>query len=906
MKGKLLVTAALFLLVAGAALWVYFGASSSRNAPAASASRARRSVAVRGFKNASGSSETAWFSTALSEMLNTDLAAGEKLRVVSGENVARTKVNLSLAEAETYARDTLERIRSNLDVEFIILGSYVALGEKGGRRIRLDLRLQDAAAGETIASVAETGSESELFDLVSRVGSTLREKLGAGGRSGAEALAVRTSLPSNPEAAPLYAEGLSKLRGFDYLGARHALERAVELEPKHPLSHWALSEACSSLGYNRKAEDEAKKAFDLSADLPREERLSIEARYRETTEDWDKAIEIHRSLWTFFPDNVDYGLRLAAAQLRADNQNDSMATVDSIVASSKVDARIDVAEAEAAGGLSDYRRQQTAARRGAEKAEAQGARLVLAWALLQEGSALGDLGSRKEAVSVYERARQIFEASGDSSGVAKALRDTAWALLEDDPARAKKAFEQSLDVSRRMGAKPDVAAALEQFNRSLRRAGEFDTAENNLDEALAIWREIGDVRDIARNLQHRASLHSDRGDLKKAQAAHEETIGILQKSYPTLARYPLFNMASGVLFQRGDLEGARLRFEEALALDRSTGGRRDVALDIQIIGVVLAEQGELSEARRKGEEALAICRELDDKRGMAEAQYLLGDVLTKQSELVDAKRYFEAALSLYRELDLDVLAAVLLGRIGDTLLQQGRVPEGKKMLAEAGRTARDALTPGTGTRGDLHDLLQILEAYGAFQEARTLLEQQLAILRSSDNRRYLALPLSRLADLSFDEGSLADAKKLYEEARETERRIEALGGETDALSKIVRVSTAEGDLSKARSLHERALRMKEELGRDGDAAYSRLDLALLALEENRRTEAETMARKGLDYFGPGKSVRGRADDADRFFVIACSPCGCFFKRETMLVEVRDRFVNVPGEHIIVYTLILWT
>ena len=53
--------------------------------------------------------------------------------------------------------------------------------------------------------------------------------------------------------------------------------------------------------------------LDLSKSLPQEERLLIEGRYRETIEDWPKAAEIYRSLWGLFPDNLDYGLRLAAA-----------------------------------------------------------------------------------------------------------------------------------------------------------------------------------------------------------------------------------------------------------------------------------------------------------------------------------------------------------------------------------------------------------------------------------------------------------------------------------------------------------------------------------------------------------------------------------------------------------------
>jgi DNA-binding winged helix-turn-helix (wHTH) protein len=43
----------------------------------------RRSIAVIGFRNLSGRPDEAWLSTALAEMLSTELVAGEKLRLVS-------------------------------------------------------------------------------------------------------------------------------------------------------------------------------------------------------------------------------------------------------------------------------------------------------------------------------------------------------------------------------------------------------------------------------------------------------------------------------------------------------------------------------------------------------------------------------------------------------------------------------------------------------------------------------------------------------------------------------------------------------------------------------------------------------------------------------------------------------
>jgi TolB-like protein len=50
-----------------------------------------RSVAVLDFRNLSADSGDAWLGPALTEMLRTELASGEELRMVSGENVASVR-----------------------------------------------------------------------------------------------------------------------------------------------------------------------------------------------------------------------------------------------------------------------------------------------------------------------------------------------------------------------------------------------------------------------------------------------------------------------------------------------------------------------------------------------------------------------------------------------------------------------------------------------------------------------------------------------------------------------------------------------------------------------------------------------------------------------------------------------
>src|SRR6202142_836549 len=204
--------------------------------------RTRRSVAVLGFRNLPGRTEDNWLSPAFSEMLTTELASGGALRMVPGEDVARVKRELPLADEDTFAKATLDRLRINPGADVVILGSYPALSGSGDKRIRLDVRVQDTVRGETIAEKSFTGSEENLFELATQAGQALRQSLGISSASAQASLQARAALPSNQEAVRFYTEGQQRLWAFDYGHARDLLLKAVTADPSYPLAHSALSD----------------------------------------------------------------------------------------------------------------------------------------------------------------------------------------------------------------------------------------------------------------------------------------------------------------------------------------------------------------------------------------------------------------------------------------------------------------------------------------------------------------------------------------------------------------------------------------------------------------------------------------------------------------------------------------
>jgi TolB-like protein len=143
----------------------------------ANAARRRPAIAIVGFKNLSGRAEEAWLSAAFSEMLSTEMGAGETLRVIPTQDIAFIKASQPLHNSDEYAQEWLQRVRLASGADAIVLGSYTALGKSSGGQVRLDVQVQDTSSGKIRARLSATGIEDDLFPMMAKLGAQLRKKL---------------------------------------------------------------------------------------------------------------------------------------------------------------------------------------------------------------------------------------------------------------------------------------------------------------------------------------------------------------------------------------------------------------------------------------------------------------------------------------------------------------------------------------------------------------------------------------------------------------------------------------------------------------------------------------------------------------------------------------------------------
>ena len=667
------------LILAG--LFVSWRRSKEQLAPTA---HRRRTVAVLGFKNLSGRSEQSWLSTAISEMLTTELSQGNQLRTIPGESVAQMKLNLSLPDADSFSRKTLNRIRQNLGNDDVVLGSYLPLGDG---QLRMDLRLQDAVLGDTLASVSEKGAESEIDQLVSRAGAELRTKLGVADLSTTQLATVKASLPSNPEAARYYAEGLQKLRIFDALAAVDLLQKSALFDPGYAPTYSALAQAWATLGYEGRAKAEAQRGLELSQGLSREERLLIEARAHELSGEMAQANESYRALWEFFPDNIDYGLSFIRTQIavgRAMDAKKTAADLHKLRVSEADEARIDLAEAKIAYSLSDFRQEQALTERAASQGKAIGANRLVAEALQLQANSWERMSQPQKAIEFFRQAREMFLASGDKRGAAMSLLGVGDVLYDQGNfLEARKEFEEALPVFQEIGSQSNIRTTMERIGNVLYSQGELREAQTYYEKALRFDTEINDP----------AGLASDYGNLANSLDGRASVQLVLQMQQKALAAFNQIGNRRGaastetnignLFVQMGDLEKARQCFARALAVHRATGYRHGELYAVAGIGDVLFNQGDVPGARRQYESALAANNELQDDNFAAGVEIALAAVALAERRYSDGEALARRAQVVYEKSNSLDNAAWAQSFLARSLLSAGHLREAQSAAAKA-------------------------------------------------------------------------------------------------------------------------------------------------------------------------------------------------------------------------------
>ncbi len=255
-------------------------------------------------------------------------------------------------------------------------------------------------------------------------------------------------------------------------------------------------------------------------------------------------------------------------------------------------------------------------RRALEDLEAADDPALQADGLTLSGLLLFDLDRASDAIETWEGALALREAFGDTSGQAQLLHNQGHAhQLLGESQRALGAYERSLELRSAAGPRGRSstrhrAETLHNLGALELSLGEDERGRRHLEDAIELWRGLGD-------------------DLARARSLDRLGLADLAEDEP---------------------DAAAGRFERALALRRSSAGGSTAAVSLANLGLARRHQGRVEEAVTLGREALELFLASGDRLGEARVRENLGHLERDLGRPQQAVAEHRRALELYRHL----------------------------------------------------------------------------------------------------------------------------------------------------------------------------------------------------------------------------------------------------------------
>jgi tetratricopeptide (TPR) repeat protein len=316
-------------------------------------------------------------------------------------------------------------------------------------------------------------------------------------------------------------------------------------------------------------------------------------------------------------------------------------------------------------------------------------RAALAWSLEPEQTA----SSPDLALHFGETLREFWEVRGfysegrafleqaltqcaEASTSARASARSATAAFADwqgDFHRQEELLQEALVMFRQLGDTRGIASSLQGLAWVASRKGASIASIQLLEESVMLLRELGDKEALAWSLNHLADILGTQGEYSRATALFEESLALFKELgnkrgiAACLQQLALWLQAAG-----GNQTTIHARLEEILALHTELGDKNGMAFYYWISGREALSRGDAATAQAQMEQSLALFQEMGDRWHSFGPIYFLGRIKAYQGDSAAALAYYEQSLAVAHEVHDDWLYAYCLEGWASVVAKQGK------------------------------------------------------------------------------------------------------------------------------------------------------------------------------------------------------------------------------------------
>lgn len=361
---------------------------------------------------------------------------------------------------------------------------------------------------------------------------------------------------------------------------------------------------------------------------------------------------------------------------------------------------------------------------------------------------------------------------------------------------AERLFIELRKESEEKGHLKRQAAISNSLGIMYMRLRRTDDSRSNLENAIRLANETGELRYAAVAYQNLGLLTKNNGDMPLAYEHMMQSVSIYEQMDIQTLPGTLLNNISGVLIQLGRLDEAEQKSLEAVAALRLTGERLYEGYALSRLAGIYRRNGMLAEAEDAAQRGLAVRVELGDKRGEAASNLTLSDIALQRGDLTRALQHAQLAMDIGAEIeDQDVTMDAL------NTTAKANLALGKPREALANYVAEEAIASNVGSRQSVfaarYGIAKCWIQIGEYATAAAIADELLADSRENARRREETAGLSLHAEIFLEQGQWQQAISQLEEFLVISDEIGDHGLAASAHAKLAKAKLETGQIEQA-------------------------------------------------------------------------------------------------------------
>jgi CHAT domain-containing protein len=380
------------------------------------------------------------------------------------------------------------------------------------------------------------------------------------------------------------------------------------------------------------------------------------------------------------------------------------------------------------------------------------------------------------------------------------------------------------------------AAQAEQLYQSAvqqYRQNQFQPALDTFQNALAIFREIGDEVAQRKTLNNIAIIYDSLGQYPKAIESYQQLLALVRDIDDEAGEGTALNNIAAIYSSQGQYSNALQFYQQALAIFKAINDTAGERTALNSIAIVHRKLGQNAEALESYQQLLAVVRAIKDRIGEGTTLNNIAVVYRELNQYPQALEFFQQALAIQRELSDRIKQAETLNNIAVIYREQAQYSKAVESLEQAlalyievGNLPASESELYTALAGQVTVFSNIAGVYnnlGQYAKARDFYQAALntyqklnqwliAHQKASSDKPGEAKTLNNIGDVYQNLGDYAKSIAFYQQALDIFRAIGDKAGQRTSLNNIAVAYGKQNQYAKAVEFFNQALAITKEIG----------------------------------------------------------------------------------------------